>query len=659
MCGITGYFSPKEIKADSFAKANNIIRHRGPDDFGYLFLNRDFSVSVPKDENLSDAQNMENFIGGFGFRRLSIIDLSSNGHQPMSYNSEKLWIVFNGEIYNYIELRTELVKKGHLFKSNTDTEVILAAYMEWGVNCLQRFNGMWSFALLDIEKRQLICSRDRLGIKPFYYHYDGHEFGFGSEIKQLLEIFPNLRNANKRVLFDYLALGAYGNETEETFFDQIKKLPAGSYFIFDLNGGVAIRKDIRYWDLPGIISTKCDEKEIFQSIRELLLDSIRLRLQSDVPLGVCLSGGLDSSGISMLAGQLLNDQTNPLKLFTIGSLDPAIDETNYARIISESFPSRHIIKIPDGNDLANDLSKFIWHHDEPLIKSSMFGGYHVYKLAKDFGTTVVLDGQGADELMGGYNTGIQYTYLTELLSNFQFNSFINEINSESKVYHVNKLRMLSQLGFLILKKEIRQLIGDSYHPTLLKSTSGWLKKEYIQKRIGKSIIQNKGYMQDSSLSFESAFKQNSYELLRYTNLPGILRQVDRNSMAFSVEARIPFLDYRLVEYLFTLPVNLHQRAGYTKYAYRKSMQGIIPEKILWRTDKQGFSMSDRLLLAGAGDYIQTILSGIPSTSEIFDKESIDKIYKKELEADVFYRPIFWRVVNALVWHDIFKISLEL
>lgn len=659
MCGISGIFSRREINLGAFARANNMIRHRGPDDYGYLVLNHSFSVALPKSEDLDDVGQVPGqILGILGFRRLSIIDLSSKGHQPLPYQNQKYWIVFNGEIYNYLELRRELKDMGYYFESDTDTEVILAAYSEWGVECVHRFNGMWAFALLDLGKKRLFCSRDRLGIKPFYYVFNGEEFAFASEVKQLLEIFPNLRKVNRSVFFDYLAIGTYGNETDETFIEGVRKLPAGSYFLIDLQNGPKFENRVKYWDLPKHMIEPGNTSEVYQTIQELLSDSIRLRLRSDVPLGICLSGGLDSSGISMMAAQHRNGALDPLKLFTIGSLEPKIDETHYARIIAENIFSQHLTKVPDSKDLSSELAKFIWHHDEPLIKASMFGGYHVYKLAKDSGTTVVLDGQGADEIMGGYNFGVHYSYLAELLENFSFGRFIRELRSNARLYKTSDLKIARVVATKSAKKILRPFFPNQFQPQLYYKTQGWLKRGFIRESIPHSIRLNKAYLsQGNSKIYPSDFKRDSFELIRYTNLPGILRQVDRNSMAFSVEARVPFLDHRLVEYLFSLPVDWHLKDGHTKYAYRKSMEGTIPKPILWRTDKQGFSMPDRLLLKGASEYVSDIIAQIPSGSEVYDKSSIETIYKRELETDACYRPVFWRVVNALVWQDIFNINI--
>jgi len=236
MCGIIGYFSTVDrFNAERFAAANNMVKYRGPDDFGYLSVDRNFNIKEWRDENMRDfASNVQPF-GALGFRRLSIIDLTPRGHQPMHEGNRKYWIVYNGEVYNYREIRSELVDIGYTFRSRTDTEVILKSYLEWGNDCLRRFNGMWAFCILDIPRKKLFCARDRFGIKPFYYYLDGSRFVFGSEVKQVLMLKPNDASMNHTVFFDYLALGAYGNETRETFFGDIYRILPGEYIDMDLS----------------------------------------------------------------------------------------------------------------------------------------------------------------------------------------------------------------------------------------------------------------------------------------------------------------------------------------------------------------------------------------------------------------------------------------
>jgi asparagine synthase (glutamine-hydrolysing) len=287
MCGITGYFSQhNDFSPNLFSAANNIVKHRGPDDFGYITINEDLSIDTWQDENLKDFKEKQVY-GAMGFRRLSIIDLSLSGHQPMADATGNYRIIFNGEIYNYVELRLELLKKGYTFGSNSDTEVILNAYREWGRDCLNKFNGMWAFCLLDRSNKKLFCARDRFGIKPFYYFLENRTFAFASEIKQILELFPGrINNINSRIAFDFLAAASYGNETRETFFSNIYKLMPGSYIELDLNrDAVWEKREKKWWDLPAIDhEANFNEDFVFETIQNLLEDSTKVRLRSDMPL---------------------------------------------------------------------------------------------------------------------------------------------------------------------------------------------------------------------------------------------------------------------------------------------------------------------------------------------------------------------------------------
>ena len=377
MCGILGHFTVENnFSADRFARANNIVKYRGPDDFGYITLNNEYKINTWTDENMNDYNSQSRTIGGLGFRRLSIIDLSINGHQPMQVSDGLVWIIYNGEVYNYIELKNELIEKGYNFSTLTDTEVILYSYIEWGKDCLKKFNGMFSFAILDLREKIIFCARDRFGVKPFYYYFNNKNFIFASEIKQILELLPRKTDANYTVLFDFLSTGSYGNETEETYFNKVFRLIPGYYYLVDISNPNEINlKKIKWWDFnPDEIKVNYSEQVVFDNIRLLLEDSIKLRLRSDVTLGTCLSGGLDSSGLVCITDKLLSIYNHKHKVFVIGSNNPEYDETSYAKIIINKTNTDAYFKTPSSEDLQNDLNKFIWHHDEPLIKASMFGG---------------------------------------------------------------------------------------------------------------------------------------------------------------------------------------------------------------------------------------------------------------------------------------------
>jgi asparagine synthase (glutamine-hydrolysing) len=660
MCGIVGYFSVNgNFAPDKFAAANNLVRYRGPDDYGYITADPELKVNEWQDENLKDFRAGRKVLGALGFRRLSILDLSSKGHQPMHDGRRRYWIVYNGEVYNYIEIRRELESLGYSFRSGTDTEVVLKSYLEWGSDCLDKFNGMWSFCILDTERRKLFCARDRLGIKPFYYFLDRENFIFGSEVKQVLSLLPFSAGINPAVFFDYLALGSYGNETSETFFSAVYRMLPGEFLEIGLSKQDELslgRKS--WWDLPRYASNGAvDEEKVFRDIHTLLEDSIRLRLRSDVPVGTCLSGGLDSSGIVRMVDRI--NKTSAVaqrhKVFVIGSIDPRIDETRYAKIVIDNSNVEPFLEFPIPFDIERELETFIWHHDEPLLAASVFGGWCAYKLARKSGATVALDGQGSDELLGGYYTGPHITMLEELLVSGRIGEFFSQLNENSALFRTRKSVLLSRLARNIGKRIARDVLPAYFHPAVFRNAEGWLDTNFVKENITRSPLLSRDF-DNGTRKFRSWVKQESYELTRFTNLPGILRQVDRNSMAFSVEARVPFLDHRLVEYLFELPPNMILRNGYTKYAYREAMKGVIPDEIRLRTDKRGFVMPDRELLYGAPGLIRGVLDRLPAVSSIYDVSELKKNITAAISQENMYRPIVWRVINAIIWQDRFQVG---
>lgn len=660
MCGIVGFLTAKnDFDPVRFAGANNMVRYRGPDDYGYITMNSGLMVREWKDENLKDLEEQEEVMGAIGFRRLSILDLSARGHQPMHEGDSRYWIVYNGEVYNYIEIRRELEQRGHSFTSATDTEVVLKSYIEWGADCLNRFNGMWAFCILDRNLGKLFCARDRLGIKPFYYFHDGGHFIFGSEVKQIISLMPSGTSVNTAVYFDFLALGSYGNESRETFFKGIHKMLPGEFLELDLSArDVFSLRRCSWWDLPVFSSNGgVDEHRVFDDIYDLLEDSIRIRLRSDVDLGTCLSGGLDSSGIVGIVDRITESEGRGgnHKVFVIGSIDPRVDETHYARMVIDKSRVEPFFGSPVPFDIERELEDFIWHHDEPLLRASIFGGWSVYKLAKSSGATVILDGQGSDELLGGYYNGPHIDLLGELVTSGRIGEFIAQLGENSRLYDTGRAVLLGRVARGIGKRIAHGLLPVDFRPAVFKSVKGWLNPDFVKENIRNSPLLNREFY-PASRRFSSWVKKESYELTRFTNLPGILRQVDRNSMAFSVEARVPFLDHRLVEYLFELPANMILRNGYTKYAYRQAMKNTIPEQIRLRTDKRGFEMPDRKLLSGAARFVEGVVERLPRTSNYYDMRNLKKNIMDAINSDAIYRPIVWRILNGIIWQDKFKVG---
>ena len=418
MCGIAGLVHVDGASVDiaRLIQMTARLRHRGPDDEGYLLGVFPDGIAVPAAgaetvaplnaslPRVDAALTGERASLGFGHRRLSIIDCTPGGHQPMTDGSGALWLIYNGEIYNYVELRAELEGKGHVFRTRSDTEVILAAYAEWGTECLQHFNGMWAFCLWDRRRGQLFCARDRFGVKPFYYCSDGRSFAFASEIKALLTASGAPATANTAMAYDYLALDLL-DHTAETLIAGIQQLPPGHFLILDGRGQVAVQ---RYYTLPFTTDdAPCDEPAIARlgvAYRELLTDAVRLRLRTDVPLGSCLSGGLDSSSIVCAMSELLSTAPSEAvqRTFTAAYDDPACDERRFARAIVDATGVHADYTFPQAAELWDEMLALTWHQDEPFSSTSMYAQWCVMRAARRHGVTVMLDGQGGDELFAGY-----------------------------------------------------------------------------------------------------------------------------------------------------------------------------------------------------------------------------------------------------------------
>jgi asparagine synthase (glutamine-hydrolysing) len=478
------------------------------------------------------------------------------------------WIVYNGEIYNYLEIRKELENLGHHLKSQTDTEVVLHAYEEWGTDCLRRFNGMWAFAVVDLKSNKIFCARDRAGVKPFYYFYDGKRFCFASEIKALIEIDGFSIEPNEQILADYLFSGLL-DHTEETFFKNIYQLRPGEYLFIEDNK-LTIKS---YWDIESKPVCFCKEEDYTERFYELLRDSIRLRLRSDVPIGTCLSGGLDSSSIVCLANRLMLDAHaidpklvgKKQKTFSSCFENHVYDERNYIELIIQKTNAEKNYVFPKGEGLDEDLSKLVWYQDEPFGSTSIYAQWDVMRLAKGRGVTVLLDGQGGDELLGGYLPSFYYLF-REALQRRKWRRLWNELKGFRR-YHPT---MLTDILFHRFIPRIRNAMGGKI---------GWAQESFQKKFL-------RNFPRPSK--FENGLDNYLYQCFRSTTLPRLLHSEDRNSMAFSLEARLPFLDFRLVEYIFSLPSDLKIKEGVTKVVLRNAMRGTLPEEVRNRYDKMGF-----------------------------------------------------------------------
>ncbi|MEM3047272.1 MAG: asparagine synthase (glutamine-hydrolyzing), partial [Candidatus Bathyarchaeia archaeon] len=578
------------------------IKHRGPDDEGYFL----------------DGQV------GLGNRRLSIIDVKG-GHQPIHNEDESIWITYNGEIYNFQELRGGLEPK-HRFYTNSDTETIVHAYEEWGTGCLRRFNGMWAFALWDSSKKVLFLARDRFGVKPLYYHYDGKRLLFASEIKALLQDNSVARIPNDRVVYEYLLYGLH-DHGEETFFQGVKRLLPGHYMLVDESG----LKTQRWWELQ--MSRELDsppgmDGEYAKRFYELFEDAVRLRLISEVPVGTCLSGGTDSSSIVCVVNRLLLEKGwardvigERQKTFSAVYDDERIDEREYIDEVVAHTEVERNFTFPTVEELWNELERLVYYQEEPFGSTSIFAQWMVMKLASQK-VKVLLDGQGGDELLAGYIPYYGIFYL-DLLKRRKYARLLKE----------------AALSFDIALPFVSRYFSRSRRTM----NAARMLDEAFAERF-KDVKALKWHGNDLASALDA-------DLSLYS-IPHLLRYEDKNSMAFSIEARVPFLDYRLVEYVYSLPLDQRLRGGWTKRILREAMRGVLPERIRLRRSKVGFETPEAKWMKASAEKMRAIF-----TSETFAKrgyfnqaevlKAFDKFLQGRLSED--FIKVFWRLANLELW----------
>lgn len=651
MCGIFGVLNTQKqsVNLESLLESVHSIRHRGPDDEGYLLLNTsngniascsgpdsDLKLTLPRiEESYSDQFDL-----AFGFRRLSILDLSPAGHQPMSSADGSLWIVFNGEIYNYIELRAELKTKGYKFHTQTDTEVILNSYLEWGTDCLNHFNGMWAFAIFDKYKNRLFCARDRFGIKPLYYFFDHEQFVFGSEIKALLAYTKLNRKPNQSVVYDYLAYGML-DHTNETFFENIKQLPPAQFLIVEKDN---LRTE-KYWDLnPENKLDLATDEEYARRFYELFEDSIRIHLRSDVAIGSCLSGGLDSSAIVTVANKLLFSEHAILpeligekqKTFSACFEDLRFDERKFIEIVLSTTSAEANYTFPNPKELLDELPKLIWHQDEPFGSTSIYAQWCVMKTAASRGVRVLLDGQGSDEMLAGYHTFFD-PFWALLAKRAEGGRLMNEWSAYQKLFQTSYLNLFQHTLFAMAPSVLRKKIRSA------RSSLG-MNPQFVSQYNHRHPDEGKTYSSNT-------FVQKLYSSITKTSLPGLLHYEDRNSMAHSIEARVPFLDYRLVEFVFSIPHHQKIKNGYTKSVLRNAMKNTLPENIRMRTDKMGFVTPERVWMSTElKPWLDDVINSVSfRTREYFDAKKIQDLIAEHRAGQRDLGFTMWRWANLEFW----------
>ena len=569
MCGFAGMvgFDGAPIDQDALQRMGAVLSHRGPDDVG-LFV----------------ASGV-----GLVFRRLSILDISASGHQPMISDDGAYVVVFNGEIYNFLELRQELESLGWHFRSSGDTEVLLTAYRQWGADCVSKFNGMWAFLIHDSRRGVVFGSRDRLGVKPLYRYRTSTHLYFASEIKAIRAsgVYEGSLRADK--VAQALLVGRVDEvaEDEFTFHDNIEQVPPGTVFEIGRDGTFRQR---RFWTIPQV-PRAINGVPPPQEFARLFSDAVHLRLRSDVPVGVSMSGGLDSTSVMCAMASALahaNGDVRPQPVRAFCYLSPEFDESKYiAATLKQTSAELHPVSV-DPIQMWDALESFVWHHDEPVHSMTAMVGYEVYRTAAAAGVKVVLGGQGADETAAGYPSYFRF-FWRDLAVSGAWNQLWREINAYAREHGESAPRLVQQT--------LRGLVG-----TLLRRITSY--RERATARESQRLAAHPWFTDD----VKSAFRQPDYvtadlgDVLRWAvehaPLPLYLRVEDRNSMAHSVEARLPFMDYRLVEFLFSLPSYWKLRGELNKFVLREGMRGTIPDVVRERVDKMGFPTSAKGWFAG-------------------------------------------------------------
>ncbi|MEO6254389.1 MAG: asparagine synthase (glutamine-hydrolyzing) [Ferruginibacter sp.] len=620
MCGIAGIFlqAANPLASVHLKTMTDAIAHRGPDGEGQW----------------SNKKNTAHL----GHRRLSIIDLSNHAAQPMTYLG-RYHIVHNGEIYNYIEIRSFLQNKGYRFTTESDTEVILAAYDLWKEKCLEQFDGMFAFAIWDEKEEQLFAARDRFGEKPFFYYEDATHLIFASEMKALWAIGIEKRT-DPKMLLNYLTLGHVQNcvDKEQTFFEEIYILPPSHYLSFTPSSKQQSRIT-KYWSINKEIKIDITVTDAIDKFTELLNRSVMRRLRSDVAVGTSLSGGLDSSTIAANIFQLKNDNAengNPATFKTFSAVFPGFknDESKYIQLVTENFGFTNFQVQPGPADLLNDFEKLCYHQEEPFQSSGIFAQYKVFELAKQQQVKVLLDGQGSDEILAGYPRFIHW-YLQEVLSRHRLGATQVERHAFRKNNQPFRWDIKNYLAAFLPSHAAMQLEKREYHKTIhhpdIDPDFLKLSKGHEWEGIHKPIVTKL----NDILHFNTA-EMGLEELLRFA---------DRNSMAHGVEVRLPFLNHELVEFIFSLPSQLKMHDGWTKFLLRKAMDKKLPDEIVWRKEKIGFEPPQKKLMEDPAvqEYIQEAKRKLVNCG-ILTKKTLDKkIEPLAAHADTNYD---WRYLCA-------------
>jgi asparagine synthase (glutamine-hydrolysing) len=670
MCGLTAIVAPAPAPLAALARsATQLVAHRGPDDEGYALFSANLDAAVaggaatpeacyrhdapyaPRAE--LDPASAPPARVALGHRRLSILDVSAAGHQPMCSADGRYWIAYNGEIYNYIELRQELAALGHTFRTQTDTEVILAAYDRWGKACLHRFNGMFAFVLLDRAAGRLFAARDRFGVKPLYYWISPQGLVvFSSEIKQLT-CFPGWEpRLNGQRAYDFLNW-ALSDNTDETLFDGVFQLRGGEVLELDLRDGARAaggRLPVQRWYAlrPGRFSGSLAEAGV--ELRRLLTDSVRLRLRADVPVGTCLSGGLDSSSIVCVMNQLLREQGAQArqKTFSACATVKRFDERDYIdEVVRHTGTDAHYV-YPRLDELFPLLDRITWHQDEPFGSTSIYAQWHVFALAAANGVKVMLDGQGADEQLAGYHNFFAPRF-GSLVRRLRWITLARELETTARL-HGRSVQWSARyaLNNLLpewLRQPLRRLVGHA------GTRPAWLDLAAL------GAAPRDPYLASGAARSHSV-RAMSLSQITAASLPMLLHWEDRDSMAHSIEARVPFLDYRLVEFVLSLPDEYKIADGMTKRVLREATRGLLPERVRTRVDKMGFVTPEEVWLRQESPALfrAALAESVALSRGIISRDML-ALLERVIAGQETFSFLVWRCISFGSWLKTFNVKI--
>ena len=661
MCGITGIVAlngqPVDLRV--LQRMNDVQAHRGPDGEGFI-------VSWPESNGFcstflrhtSQPRSTPPVRVALGHRRLAILDLSDRGLQPMSTGASGAWIVFNGEIYNHQELRSELESRGRYFNTRTDTEVLLQSYLEWGEECLQRLDGMFAFGIWDGARGRLFCARDRLGIKPFYYATPEDHFIFASEIKGLLP-FPGLKTAaDDEAVMGFLMHGNC-DYRERTIFRDVQALPAAHALTID----VASRQVTRwcYWKpAPEPLVAGMDDSTRVATLRDMLLATARSHLISDVRAGSCLSGGLDSSAVVGLIGKIWREQPSAASAlgdrfdtFTSCYEYAELDERQYALQVANSVGATPHLVFPTASDFWDSFGQMAWHQDMPFSSLSFYAQWRVMRAAREAGVKVLLDGQGGDEVFGGY-AKFRYAYLASLARAGRVGTMARE--AWASVLQRDLYLLDVRRGYRYLPNRVRSLLGvDSLLQRVLRAD--W--DTAIDHESTPATRWWKHATSGARTDGWTTMQAVQVEDILVDTLPILLRMEDRSSMAFSIEARVPLLDHKLVEFGLSLPDHLKIQGGVSKFAVREATRGLMPETVRLRRTKLGFAAPDSRWLDGQlRPMVTELIEGSLRCERFVDPEPLRQWYRSPAAAAAnpeAYGSLF-RVLALEMWMRAFDVN---